>query len=99
MEAVRRKIRTAGELCGALKVELSPLYPGWKPDLNSDALKVNPILRTSLLLRSWRNHDMTLQIMNILCFRNVEIVGGGGAIHPLRFVRWRACSGDTGVPT
>lgn len=43
MESVRRRIKTAAELCGASEVELRPAYPGWKPNLESDVLKVGVV--------------------------------------------------------
>lgn len=39
LEALRRRIRAAGELAGA-EVKASPAYPGWKPNLDSEVLEV-----------------------------------------------------------
>ncbi|CAM9348359.1 unnamed protein product, partial [Laminaria digitata] len=43
---VRKKIKTAAELCGASHVNVKPSYPGWTPDLDSHVLKV--VARDSL---------------------------------------------------
>lgn len=40
LEAVRRRIKKAAELCGASDVLRRQAYPGWRPDLQSNALKV-----------------------------------------------------------
>ncbi|CAM9740717.1 unnamed protein product, partial [Hapterophycus canaliculatus] len=40
LEAVRRRIKKAAELCGASDVLRRQAYPGWRPDLQSHALKV-----------------------------------------------------------
>lgn len=40
LEAVRRRIKTAAELCGASNVLRQQAYPGWQPDLQSNVLKV-----------------------------------------------------------
>ena len=39
LEALRRRIRATAELAGAA-VDAAPAYPGWKPDLGSELLKV-----------------------------------------------------------
>ena len=39
LEALRRRIRATAELAGAT-VDAAPAYPGWKPDLGSELLKV-----------------------------------------------------------
>ena len=40
LEAVRRRIKKAAELCGASNVLRRQAYPGWQPDLQSNVLKV-----------------------------------------------------------
>lgn len=40
LEAVRRRIKTAAELCGSSSVDLRPPYAGWQPDLGSNVLQV-----------------------------------------------------------
>ncbi|CAM9620742.1 unnamed protein product [Ectocarpus fasciculatus] len=40
LEAVRRRIKTAAELCGASNVLRRQAYPGWQPNLQSNVLKV-----------------------------------------------------------
>lgn len=39
LEAVRRRIRSIGELAGA-DISQGPAYPGWQPDVDSDLLEV-----------------------------------------------------------
>lgn len=40
LEVVRRRIKTAAELCGASNVLRRQAYPGWQPNLQSNVLKV-----------------------------------------------------------
>ncbi|CAM9513569.1 unnamed protein product [Pylaiella littoralis] len=40
LEAVRSRIKTAAELCGASHVLRRQAYPGWQPNLQSNVLKV-----------------------------------------------------------
>eukprot|EP00903_Cladosiphon_okamuranus_P006582 g6430.t1 len=40
LEAVRRRIKKAAELCGASNVLRRQAYPGWQPDLQSNVLKI-----------------------------------------------------------
>ena len=54
LEAVRRRIKTAAELCGASDVLRRQAYPGWQPDLQSNVLKVTKVFFLAYFCGLWR---------------------------------------------
>lgn len=74
LEAVRRQIKTAGELSGASDVTIRPPYPGWQPDLGSNALKVMEVGFTFFFLFSFLSRFVRCMIccVNFQLYRSLS---------------------------